>query len=339
MSDWQERITHETAPAIRSEHELRYRVAAPLILAGGPWADLGCGNGLAAAAALGDERPAQAVLVDIEQDAVAAAASALGLPNAGVLAADLTDPADLHRIGEALLALGEGPVVSCFEVIEHLSSFLALLTWATELAREHAATFVLSVPNDAFWSIRNPHHRTSWSEGAFDELRQLLPAEHTLMRQVALSGSAMIDWEDAPTRHELAVAVAVGASATVPTHFIAAFGARHQDLRRAAMAVQTDMGAQRRWERERESNVALAQGMVAEQAAAMRAQEATIAEQRVKLREQTAEFDAWRTYIHELERELGRPLSGASAEDARQPDADAQKGTPLAPGKPAEPPA
>ncbi|MEA2313563.1 MAG: hypothetical protein QOI03_255 [Solirubrobacteraceae bacterium] len=337
MSDWQERITHETAPAIRSEHELRYRVAAPLILAGGPWADLGCGNGLAAAAALGDERPAHAVLVDIEQDAVAAAARALGLPDAGMLAADLTDPADLQRIGEALVALGEGPVVSCFEVIEHLSSFLALLAWSTELAREHAATFVLSVPNDAFWSIRNPHHRTSWSEGAFDELRQLLPAEHTLMRQVALSGSAMLGWEATPERHELAVAV--GGSATVPTHFIAAFGARHQDLERAAVAVQTDMGAQRRWERERESNVALAQGTVAEQAAAMRAQEATIAEQREQLREQTAEFDAWRTYIHELERELGRPLSGAPAEDSRQPDGPSQEGTAPAPADRAEPPA
>ena len=26
MSDWQERITRETAPAIRAEHELRYRL-------------------------------------------------------------------------------------------------------------------------------------------------------------------------------------------------------------------------------------------------------------------------------------------------------------------------
>ncbi|HYM54822.1 MAG TPA: hypothetical protein VES97_05630, partial [Solirubrobacteraceae bacterium] len=194
MSDWQERITHETAPAIRVEHELRYRAAAPLILAGGPWADLGCGNGLAAAAALGDARPAHAVRVDVEEQAVAQAARALGLPDVRTLAGDLTDPGDLRLIGEALLAFGGEPVVTCFEVVEHLSSFLELLEWSGMLAREHAATFVLSVPNDAFWSIQNPHHRTSWSEGAFEELRRLLPAEQTLLRQVALSGSALAGW-------------------------------------------------------------------------------------------------------------------------------------------------
>ncbi len=67
MSDWQERITRETAPAIRAEHELRYRLAAPLIAASVGWADLGCGNGLAAAAVLGSERPAHVVLVDIAE--------------------------------------------------------------------------------------------------------------------------------------------------------------------------------------------------------------------------------------------------------------------------------
>src|SRR5438105_9176840 len=106
MPDWQERITHETAPAIRVEHELRYRIAAPLILAGGPWADLGCGNGLAAAAALGEDRPAHAVLVDLGEEVVARAAEELGMPGARQLAGDLTDPDDLRRIGEALLEVG-----------------------------------------------------------------------------------------------------------------------------------------------------------------------------------------------------------------------------------------
>ncbi|HMD51759.1 MAG TPA: hypothetical protein VKG62_03520 [Solirubrobacteraceae bacterium] len=317
MSDWQERITHETAPAIRAEHELRYRLAAPLILSAGAWADLGCGNGLAAAAALGSERPVGAVLVDLQERAVAEAAAELGLPEADGLAADLTVPADLQRIGERLLALGGEPVITCFEVVEHLSSFLSLLQWTGELARERAATVLLSVPNDAFWSIQNPHHRTCWGEGAFEELRRLLPAEQTLLRQVGLSGSALASWDAAPERHELGLTV--GGGGTVATHFIAAFGPRHDELRRGAVAVQTDMLEQRRWERQRESNVALMQSeletVTDEHVAEVRALEATITEQREELQTRTVWFEEWRTYIHELETKLELPLSGASPDE------------------------
>jgi SAM-dependent methyltransferase len=313
MSDWQERITRETAPAIRAEHELRYRIAAPLILAGGPWVDLGCGNGLAAAAALGDARPAHAVLVDVEEQAVALAAGELGMPEAWQLAGDLTDPRDLQRIGEALLDFEGNPVVSCFEVVEHLSTFLPLLDWAGMLVRERNATVVISVPNDAFWSIQNPHHLTAWSEGAFTEFRGLLPAEHTLLRQVALTGSALLDWDAAPRRHELTIQV--GGDWAVATHFIAAFGPRHREVWHGALAVQTDQLEQRRWERQRESDAAVAQEVASAQRAAVKAQDLTIARQEEELRAQTAQFDEWRTYIHELERELGRPLSGGSEQE------------------------
>jgi SAM-dependent methyltransferase len=310
MSDWQERITHETAPAIRAEHDLRYRIAAPLILGGSPWADLGCGNGLAAAAALGDARPAHVVLVDVEEQAVARAARELSLPHATQLAGDLTDPEDLQRIGETLREFGGEPVVSCFEVVEHLSSFIALLEWSSALARQHAATFLISVPNDAFWSIQNPHHLTAWGEGAFEELRRLLPAEQTLFRQVALSGSALTSWDAATEQDELAVEV--GGEGTVATHFIVAFGTRHHELRRGALVVQTDMLEQRRWERQRENDIALMQKVAGEHEAEVEALDRTILEQREELRERTIWFDEWRTYIHELEQELGRPLSGVS---------------------------
>jgi SAM-dependent methyltransferase len=314
MSDWQERITHETAPAIQAEHELRYRLAAPLILSGGPWADLGCGNGVAAAAALGDARPAHAVLIDVDEQAAARAARELSLPEATVLAADLTDPADLQRISQALrLGDGKPAVVTCFEVIEHLSSFVALLEWSSSLAQEHAATFLISVPNDAFWSIQNPHHRTSWSEGAFEELRGLLPAEQTLLRQVALEGSALVGWEGPAERHELTVAA--GGEGAVATHFIAAFGPRHQALRGGALAVQADMVEQRRWERQRENNLALMQKVAGEHEIEAQALNAKIVEQRDELRERTVWFEEWRAYIHELERELGRPLSGVSQQE------------------------
>jgi hypothetical protein len=323
MSDWQERITHETAPAIRAEHELRYRIAAPLILAGGPWADLGGGNGVAAAAALGEARPPEAVLVDVDADVVAGAARELGMARATQIVGDLTDPAALERVGEALLAAEGDPVVTCFEVVEHLSTFLPLLEWSGELARVRAATFVISVPNDAFWAIQNPHHLSAWSEGAFEELCQLLPAEHTLARQVALTGSALVDWDAAPTRHELTADV--GGGETVATHFIAAFGPRQHQLWHGALAVQTDQLEQRRWERQRESNAAVAQDLAQARQAAVIAQEATITAQNEKLREHTRQFDEWRAYIHELERELGKPLSGsAEAEEASraQPSAD-----------------
>ena len=42
----------EPLPSVRVEHELRYRSAGALIAGAGVWCDLGCGSGLAAAAAL-----------------------------------------------------------------------------------------------------------------------------------------------------------------------------------------------------------------------------------------------------------------------------------------------
>ena len=52
MTNWQERIDRETAPAIRTEHELRYLAARPLVAGSGVWADLGCGNATASARVL-----------------------------------------------------------------------------------------------------------------------------------------------------------------------------------------------------------------------------------------------------------------------------------------------
>jgi SAM-dependent methyltransferase len=312
MSDWQERITRETAPAIRGEHELRYRLVAPLIARAAVWADLGCGTGLAALtalSALGEARPASAVLVDLEPDAVAGAAAELAIADTTRIAGDLSDPSVLARIGEALLAHEGERVVSCFEVVEHLPTFVPLLEWAGALARDGAATFAISVPNDAFWSIDNPYHRSVWSEGAFEELRRLLPVEHTLLRQVALSGSALCAWEAERERYELTVQA--GGEEAVATHFIAAFGPRHAELRRGALAAQADMLGQRRWERQREANVALAEARSEELRAALAEQEAIAAEQAQQLRENTARFDQWRTYIHELEAQLGKPPAGS----------------------------
>jgi SAM-dependent methyltransferase len=335
MSDWQERITRETAPAIRGEHELRYRIVAPLIATSAVWADLGCGTGLAARVALGDSRPEHAVLVDVERDVVAGATRELAVPETRQIAGDLTNPDDLARIGEALLSFEGERVVSCFEVVEHLSTFIPLLEWSGALAREGAATFVISVPNDAFWSISNPYHLTAWGEGAFEELRLLLPSEQTLMRQVALTGSALLDWDATPERPDLAVEV--GGQDAVATHFIAAFGPRHRELRRSALAAQADLLEQRRWERQRESNIALAEAMAREQREAIESQEQTIVRQREELRANTAQFDEWRAYIHELERELGRPPSGTEEAMRAETGEDAGRQDPAGSSEQVEP--
>src|SRR4051812_16931636 len=175
MPDWQERVTRESEPAIRVEHQLRYALAAPLIAGAELWCDMGCGSGIAAADALGrSEHPTRTVLVDIADDALAQAARELRLENVSTVAADLSSADDLQRVRAELLEhAGEGRrVITCFETVEHLANFVPLAGLLTDLAEQHGFTVVASVPNDAFWSLENPHHQGSWGDGAFEELRR-----------------------------------------------------------------------------------------------------------------------------------------------------------------------
>ena len=296
MPDWQERITRETEPEIRVEHQLRYELAAPAVEQAHVWADLGCGNGVAAAAALRGRMPARAVLVDLDERAVATAREETGIEDAVALQADLSSPADLERVRAALLSGdGGGGVVTCFETVEHLPTFVPLLELLVDLAEQHGFTVFLSVPNDAFWSIDNPHHVGAWGEGAFEELRRLLPAEHVLVKQVPLSGSALVDaaQEAAPPR---TVEVELD-PAGVPTHLLAGFGPERGLLQPAARATQTDLVEQRRWVRQRESDLTYMKEYLAEN------------------ERMSGEFAEWRAYIHELERRLGEPLSGVDPDE------------------------
>jgi 2-polyprenyl-3-methyl-5-hydroxy-6-metoxy-1,4-benzoquinol methylase len=296
MPDWQERITRESEPALHVEHDLRYRLAAPLVAAAATWCDLGCGTGIAAAQAFGDSLPARAVLVDVEESALAMAARELRAAGETVpLAGDLTKAADLERVGEALLG-GEAPrVVTCFEVIEHLETFIPLVEWLSALAEAGEATVVISVPNDAFWSLENPHHRTMWGEGAFAELARLLPEGAVRAVQLPLVGSAvaLAGDEDGTGVHQVPVAVD---PAGIPSHFLAAFGPDAGRLAPAAAVTQLDMDAQRAWVRQREANLA--------------STTAELDELRELVRGHTKQFEEWRAYIHELEGRLGLPLSG-----------------------------
>jgi hypothetical protein len=291
MPDWYERITQETPPDILAEHDLRYALAAPLIAEARLWCDLGCGNGIGAAHALAGRRPRGGVLlVDNDREAIATAQRELEVPDAVTLAADLSSPDDLARLREHL-AGEEGTVVTCFEVVEHLASFAPLIGMLTELVEAGGTTVLLSVPNDAFWNMRNPYHQAKWGEGAMDELRSVLPADHVVLHQVALSGSAVLP---AGAQERFDVTVAAHAAGE-PTHFIVAMGAQADWVGGGAQVAQVDQTAKRSWERQREAHLAVA--------------EATLAKQ-------SKWFEEWRRHIHGLERELGRPLSGAGEDDS-----------------------
>jgi 2-polyprenyl-3-methyl-5-hydroxy-6-metoxy-1,4-benzoquinol methylase len=277
MPDWQERLAHDTNPAIRAEHVLRYRSAVPLIATAPVWVDLGCGAGVAAVEALGASSARHAVLVDASQAAIDEAATSVPAQAVTTVQADLTDAADAARVRDAALAVGRDGTITCFEVIEHLVSFVAVLELMVELTTDHGYTAVLSVPNDAFWTMDNPFHETMWGEGAFEELRRMLPADHRVAHQVPVVGSAIVPDGEAKDLQPPAVTVA---AERVPSHFIAAFGPRAEALAPQAFAAPADLDGQRLWERQREANLAFLEA----EAARLRSQDPPGARQALKRR-------------------------------------------------------
>lgn len=321
MPNWQERITHDTRPAIRAEHELRYALAAPLIRATARWCDLGCGAGVGAAAALDGDYDGRALLVDLDQQAAEQAAETIPAGSATALAADLSDAADLARVAEAAAALAaDGPLcVTCFEVVEHLESFAPLVEMLTGLAGAHDCTVVLSVPNDAFWAIESPFHQTTWGEGAVQELRGLLPADHVLLHQVALQGSAVV-----PVGESARASADVELFPGVPSHFLLAFGPRAAELAAAPRVVQTEIEEQRRWERQRESDLLYYVRADRLQQSALEQARRELDQARTDLRAEIDRVVEFRAYIHELERRLGeRPGDDVPAPAAPDDEADA----------------
>jgi hypothetical protein len=300
MPDWQERITRESAPALRVEHELRYALAAPLIADATLWCDLGCGSGVAAGKAIGDRTAERTMLVDVDAGALEQAMRELP-GNVATLQADLADEDAVSRVRAELLEhAGHGVrVATCFEALEHLQTFPPLVSLLTELAEQHGFTVFLSVPNDAFWSLENPHHPTMWGEGSFEELRTLLPADHLVLRQVALQGSAVAP-QGEPAVNELSASVDPEG---VPSHHIAIFGAEQARVSGSARVVQADLEEERQWQRQRESDLVYHLAYVTEL-------EGEVTKLREEVKTMSGEFEDWRSYIHELERKLGLPLSG-----------------------------
>jgi 2-polyprenyl-3-methyl-5-hydroxy-6-metoxy-1,4-benzoquinol methylase len=302
VSDWQERITRESPPAIRAEHDLRYRLAVPLIVDSATWCDLGCGNGIAAAVSLGGHRPPRIILADLDIDAVTSAATEFADGETVTLAIDLASENDLARLREHLTGDGE-TVITCFEVVEHLETFVPLVKMLSELAERGEATVLLSVPNDAFWSMENPFHRTMWGRGALEELRRLLPGEHSILHQRALHGSAVVA-ESAPLaeRVELTLEVEPGGP---PTHFIVVMGPGIGRVKPLVDVVATALDETRSWARQRDAHLAFAE-----------AELERLGELREVVAVQSQRFAEWRAYINELERRLGLPLSGVSEVDS-----------------------
>jgi SAM-dependent methyltransferase len=285
MPDWQERITRDTKPSIRVEHDLRYAAAAPIVRGSSAWADLGCGAGVAAADALGDEALGRVILVDADADALDQAGRDLRARETVRVEADLSTEAGVAAVRAAL---GDTPgVITCFEVIEHLESFVPLVDALVELAAA-GWTVVLSVPNDAFWALENPYHHTMWGEGAFDELRRLLPADAAIAHQVPLDGSHLVLETFAGVLDVPAVAPRADA---VPSHFIAAFGPQAGLLASRALAIPSDLDGRRTWERQRESTLAVLEAELEELRAYVRwaSDEFARLNAPAELREQTPE--------------------------------------------------
>jgi hypothetical protein len=253
MPEWEERIANDTRPSIRVEHDVRYAAAAAFVADAPVWCDLGCGAGVAAAAAADERFAGHLVLVDRAREALDEAAAALAAGETTALVADLADPDGVARTGAAIRAAGSGGVVTCFEVVEHLETFVPLLGLLRELAEQDGFTVLLSVPNDAFWALENPFHKAMWGEGSFEELRRLLPAEHAIAHQVPLSGSAIVP---AGAAAQVDVGTVEVETARVPSHFIAALGPRAKELGPIGRAVAADLDGQRTWERQREANLA-----------------------------------------------------------------------------------
>jgi hypothetical protein len=249
MSEWEQRVTSDSNPARRLEHELRYRLVAPLLREASLWVDLGCGTGVAAADGLGSEVKGRALLVDNSGESLEQAARELRALDATTLCADLGTQQGVDTVREAL-GEEQGALVTCFETLAHLEDFVPCVDLLVEIGAEH--TVVLSVPNEAFWSIENPFHRTSWGEGAFEELRRLVPGEHVQLEQVVLAASAIAP----PGAAELAISPARLEAERVPSHYVLAFGPQAARLEPVASTRMTDADEERRWERERTSELA-----------------------------------------------------------------------------------
>ena len=282
--DWQERISRETNAAIRIEHETAlFDGRGSAIRAAPLWCDLGCGNGIAAAEAAGGPFAGRAVLVDLAEDALRQAEREFEAESVTTHGGRSGSEEDLGRVRDALLEGDpEGGCITCFEVVEHLANFVPLIELLVGLAEKHGFTAATQRPERCLLVDREPvPPRRCGARAPSRSCDGLLPEDHVVAHQLALQGS--LTRVDGADRGAPCVELEASAGA-VPTHFLVALrpGRSGCSPERRGVA-QADLVEQRRWERQRESDLAYLKSLEAE------------------LRDS-------RTYIHELE---GQPRLAA----------------------------
>lgn len=273
MAEFEEPIVRDTAPATKLEHDLRYRSARFLVMKSQVWCDLGCGDGVAAATAVDRRYPGRAVLVDIDESAVRVAEHEIEASEMHALRADLASKAGVTLVREALLT--DPPAqgcITCFELIQHLTTFVPLLEFLIEAAATERYTVLLSVPNDAYSATQNASKQSTWGDAALDELRRLLPADHVVARQLELRGSTLVR-ADGGAALEREATFALPETA-VASHFVAAFGPRAQQLEETVRLHVGDRAAERMWEQQRESDLAFYRALASSQEARIAAKPA-----------------------------------------------------------------
>jgi hypothetical protein len=256
MPDWQERITRQTDPALRAEHQLRYAAIEPLLAGSVAWCELGAENAPPAV-----PRPPFAgrlILVGADRDDVAQARQRAQGEDVVEVVANLEKREDIQRVSDALRDAPQGHrLVTCFGLIERLAGFSLLLDALVAGAGE-GVTVVLSVPNEAFAASAPNERKSVWGAGAFEELRRLLPDDARVAHVVTLQGAALLAADgDHATAASLDPNVEAGALGAPPTHFLAAFGPRAGELKLpAAAVVEADRLEERRWAARRDSDLA-----------------------------------------------------------------------------------
>ena len=166
--------------------------------------------------------------------------------DASVLAGD---PPDAGRLATGLREhVTDRAVIACEGVLEQLADFLETVETLVALAAERAATVLLALPNEAFAGSPPAERRSVWGEGAVDELRRLLPADHVAFHQVALRGAALVA---AGSGAQLPLTVEIDPRSAVPIGFVLAFGPLAHELTPTATASAADLTAERSYESER----------------------------------------------------------------------------------------
>ena len=149
---------------------------------------------------------------------------------------------------------------------------------------------MLSVPNDAFWPIESPWHADDVGRG---RVRGAAPAAaRRPRRRQAGAAAGLLDRSRGHRRRStrpaftpLPDAVAVALPRRVRP-------ARRRDRAALSAVAQTDLAEQRRWERQREANLAFY-------------------EDRIQWAQR--EFGEWRGYMNELETKLGQDADHRAA--------------------------